>query len=259
MEKKDNRSFIRCESKSMCEVTFDSETFRGIVIDYSDGVCVIIRDSPFVVKGARAKVQIIDMGIEIDAEIEWSQKDDFNFVKIGFKNLGSFRGDIKHYRISHLLSGIQKKRISGILELKSDSVSDEIYIKNGMVRSAELVGEYESPEKYLDRYAELKEGSFELEEKEVIEEQKVGLSLKSPALYIALFLIILTGFIALLANYAGKKTVTVTERTSIQRVQPPSFHELAIDRTGIKVSLPYFHKGAIKQIQVEENNSIRDR
>jgi len=87
MKKENKRNSIRHESKSMCEVRLDSGIFRGPVINYSEGIGVIIINNPKVVKGSHAHVKIIDSELEFNAEVVWTEKLDFDCVKIGFRNL----------------------------------------------------------------------------------------------------------------------------------------------------------------------------
>lgn len=87
MKEKNKRNSIRHESKSMCEVRLDSGIFRGPVINYSEGIGVIIINNPKVVIGSQAHVKIIDSELEFNAEIVWTEKLDFGCIKIGFRNL----------------------------------------------------------------------------------------------------------------------------------------------------------------------------
>ena len=87
MKEKNKRNSIRHESKSMCEVRLDSEIFRGPAIDCSEGIGAIIINNPKVVIGAQAHVKIIDSELEFNAEIVWTEKLDYDFVRIGFRNL----------------------------------------------------------------------------------------------------------------------------------------------------------------------------
>lgn len=89
MKEENKRNSIRHESKSMCEVRLGSEISRGPVIDYSEGIGAIIFNNPKIVNGARAHVKIIDSELEFTAEIIWLEKLDFDFVRIGFRNLSA--------------------------------------------------------------------------------------------------------------------------------------------------------------------------
>ena len=89
MKEEDNRNTTRHDSKSMCEVSLDSEVYRGPVIDCSDGIGVILKNSRHVVKGTQAHIKVLYDNMELEGEIIWTEELDSEFVRIGFRNIGN--------------------------------------------------------------------------------------------------------------------------------------------------------------------------
>jgi hypothetical protein len=89
MREKDRRNSLRRDSKSMCEVRIGSEASRGPVINYAegDGIGVIIKNNQNASKGAQAHITIMDTGIEFNAEIARTEKLDFDFIRVGVRNI----------------------------------------------------------------------------------------------------------------------------------------------------------------------------
>lgn len=73
----------------MCEVSLDSEVYRGPVIDCSDGIGVILKNSRHVVKGTQAHIKVLYDKMELQGEIVWTEEVDAEFVRIGFRNIGN--------------------------------------------------------------------------------------------------------------------------------------------------------------------------
>jgi hypothetical protein len=130
MKDEEKRTFARYSVESECEVRIGSETFRGKVVDYSDGVGVIIKKNPALVKGVEADIKIVGDEIEFGAEIVWTTDLGYH-LRVGFRRLGNLRGNLENYRLSDILVGINKGRKTGILEITTGSIIKKILIRNG--------------------------------------------------------------------------------------------------------------------------------
>jgi hypothetical protein len=130
MREENKRNFRRYTTDSECEVRMNSSTYKGKVVDYAEGVGVIIKNIPQIVRGARADITILDYDIEFRAEIV-STVDLGYHLRAGFKRLDNLKGNLEYYSLADILIGISKSRKTGILEIITGSVIKRIYIKNG--------------------------------------------------------------------------------------------------------------------------------
>ncbi|MCK5426824.1 MAG: DUF4388 domain-containing protein, partial [Thermodesulfovibrionia bacterium] len=158
MKDEDKRNFQRYTSDSICEVRINNETYKGKVIDYSDGICVLLENAPQLALGEQGYIKVLDTEIELDGEVTWTKEID-KYQKIGFKRVSSFKGNLKYYRLADILIGIQRSTRTGVLEIESGLFLKKILIENGDVIFA--ASNYED-----DRLGELllKEGRITLEE-----------------------------------------------------------------------------------------------
>lgn len=232
MKEKNKRNFIRHESKSMCEVRLDSEIFRGPVIDYSEGIGVIIINNPKVVKGAQAHVKIIDSELEFNAEIVWTEKLDFDFVRIGFRNLSE-----------ELI--IKSPEEKPVMEASGDV--EETPLKPEPVTSPEeMEAEAEIPVQAYDKADEEMEADTvgAATESAVASEEIRSRKKWGNVWAVSLFLILLAVSMLLVRNYIKKtfspppvSTVakppvpTVTKKETF-----PSFRDMAIAKARLEIS-----------------------
>jgi hypothetical protein len=158
MKDEDKRNFKRYESDSICEVTINNDTYKGKVIDYSDGISVLLENAPQLASGEQGYIKVLDSEIELDGEVVWIKEID-KYKKIGFKRVSSFKGNLQEYRLADILIGIQRSTRTGVLEIESGSFLKKILIENGDVIFA--ASNFED-----DRLGELllKEGRITLEE-----------------------------------------------------------------------------------------------
>jgi hypothetical protein len=131
MNGQENRKFKRYTTDSECEVRFDSKVIKGKVLDYSDGISIITKHDPALVKGTQVDIKILGTEIEFKAEAVWTEHRGFH-LKAGFRRLGNLRGNLEHYRLADILIGINKNKKTGILEIKSGSFEKRILISNGV-------------------------------------------------------------------------------------------------------------------------------
>jgi DNA segregation ATPase FtsK/SpoIIIE-like protein len=158
MKVEEKRTFARYAVESECEVRIDSETLKGKVVDYSDGIGVIIKKNPKLAKGAEAELRIVGSEIEFSAEIAWTTDLGYH-LRVGFRRVGNLRGNLEYYRLPDVLIGINKRGKTGILEITTGSIVRKIYIRNGDKIFAASTDED-------DRLGEMliKEGEITLEE-----------------------------------------------------------------------------------------------
>jgi len=131
MREEDKRQFARYVKELLCEITLGSEIFKAKVVDYSDGVGVMIKKNPLLTKGTQVTLRILEYEIEFEAEVTWTEDIGYH-QRIGFRRLDSLRGNLKHYRLVDILLGISKSRKTGVLQIIIGSTVKEIYIENGV-------------------------------------------------------------------------------------------------------------------------------
>jgi hypothetical protein len=158
MIEEDKRQFTRYSKESLCDVILGSEIYKGKIIDYSDGVGVIIKKIPELVKGALADIRILDCEIEFGAEVAWIEEMGYH-LRVGFKRLDNLKGNLKHYRLVDILLGLSKSRKTGILNITVGSTVKKIYVDNGIKIFAASTNTNDRLGEYL-----LTQGNITLEE-----------------------------------------------------------------------------------------------
>lgn len=126
----DNREFRRYSCQSACEIRIDNSVYNGFVVDFSDGLGVIVEKSPLFRKGAVADIRILNSSTEMKGQVAWL-KELGKDIRVGFKRVGNLKGNIKDFKLADLLIGIQRGTKTGILEIVSGSIVKRVYIKNG--------------------------------------------------------------------------------------------------------------------------------
>ncbi|HDH50992.1 MAG TPA: DUF4388 domain-containing protein, partial [Nitrospirae bacterium] len=130
MSDEDRRHFKRYESRSECEVKVGSETYRGRVLDYSDGLGAVFENAPKLTVGTQADVKVFDPEIQFRGEVAWVNKTD-DELRVGFKRLDSLQGSLKSFALADVLIGLQRSTKTGVLRVASGSVIKEVFIRNG--------------------------------------------------------------------------------------------------------------------------------
>jgi hypothetical protein len=130
MGEEDKRNFKRYKSESECEIRINSETYRGRVLDYSDGIGALIEYTPQLTKGVQVDIKILDSDIEFKGEVVWT-KEVGNYLRVGFKRVDTLKGTLKDFKLSDILIGLQRGTKTGILEIRSGSIIKKIFVKNG--------------------------------------------------------------------------------------------------------------------------------
>jgi curved DNA-binding protein CbpA len=130
MGEEDKRNFKRYKSQSECEIRINSETYKGRVLDYSDGIGALIEYTPQLTKGVQVDIRILDSDIEFKGEVVWT-KEVGNYLRVGFKRIDTLKGSLKDFKLSDILIGLQRGTKTGILEIRSGSIIKKIFVKNG--------------------------------------------------------------------------------------------------------------------------------
>jgi hypothetical protein len=243
MKEKNERNSTRHISKSMCEVRLDSEIFRGPTIDYSDGIGAIIINNPKVVKGAQAHVKIIDSELEFNAEIVWTERLDFDFVRIGFRNL---REELTE----------KSPEEKSVME-ESRGVEATLLKPEPVTLSEEMASETEKPVQSYDKADEETKKEVEPDTVRTIAENAVtSEEIRSRKKWgyvcaIILLLVLLVVSISLVRNNIKKTppTLPVSNKETF-----PSFRDMAIAKARLEISeratrYPALHEDALNKLE----------
>ncbi len=133
MNKEEKRNFNRYKSDSECEIKIGTETYKGKIVNYSDGICAIIENALQLVQlvpGTQGNIKIHDLEMELKAEVVMV-KESGNGLKVGFKRIDNFKGNLKDFRLADILIGFQRNTRTGIFQIKSNSIIKKVFIKNG--------------------------------------------------------------------------------------------------------------------------------
>lgn len=132
----EKRNFKRYKCQSPCEIKLDKETFKGTLIDYSEGVSIITENIQQLVPGVKVIIDAPEINMVFDAEIVWIRESEDN-RKLGLKRLENFKGSMKEFHLPEILIGYQRSLKTGIFKATSGSIVKKIFIKNGdMIFSA---------------------------------------------------------------------------------------------------------------------------
>jgi curved DNA-binding protein CbpA len=126
----DRREFRRYSGRSACEIRIYNSVYKGFVVDYSDGLGVIIENAPLFKKGTEADIRILNQAAEMKGELTWV-KEKGGDIRAGFRRIGNLKGNLKDFKLPDLLIGIQRGTRTGILKIVSESIVKQVYVKNG--------------------------------------------------------------------------------------------------------------------------------
>jgi curved DNA-binding protein CbpA len=126
----DRREFRRYSCQSACEIRIYNDIYKGVVVDYSDGLGIITENAPLLKKGAVADIRVLNSSTEMKGEVAWEKRTGEE-VKVGFKRVGNLKGNLKAYKLTDLLIGIQRGTRTGVLEIVSNGIIKRVYIRNG--------------------------------------------------------------------------------------------------------------------------------
>ena len=132
----DRREFRRYSGRSACEIRIDNSVYKGFVVDYSDGLGVIIENAPLFKKGTVADVRILNQAAEFKGQLTWV-KEMGSDIRAGLRRIGSLKGNLKDFKLPDVLIGIQRGTRTGVLKIVSESIVRQVYIRKGDMIFAE--------------------------------------------------------------------------------------------------------------------------
>ncbi len=130
MNIEDKRSFKRYRTRTDCEIMVNGEAIAGKVFDYSDGAGVVVENVPHFSRGTKAGLTIPFLGMIFTGEVAWSRESG-KYIRVGFKNVGNFAGNLSHHKLADILIGIQRSGCTGVLGITNGSAVKKVFIKNG--------------------------------------------------------------------------------------------------------------------------------
>ncbi len=129
-DNKDKRNFKRYKKEAELILKARTGAYKGRIIDYSDGICAVVKDASSIVSGTTVNIKSPELGIEFLGEVVWAKKV-LPDLQIGIRRVDNLRGSLKDFRLPDILRGLQKTTSTGTLEIHNDSIQKKIYIKNG--------------------------------------------------------------------------------------------------------------------------------
>ncbi len=158
MNREEKRNFKRYKSQSECEINIGTEIYKGKMVNYSDGICAIIENVLQLVPGTQGNIKISDLEMELRAEVVMV-KESGNGLKVGFRRIDNFKGNLKDFRLADILTGFQRSTRTGIFQINSNSNIKKVFIKNGDI----IFAVSDNNDKEIGERL-LKEGKITLEE-----------------------------------------------------------------------------------------------
>jgi tetratricopeptide (TPR) repeat protein len=124
------RIFPRYRLNSDCDLVIAGELFSGKIVDYSvEGIGMVLKDK-FNLGNDELELKIIDLGIDSITKIAWAVEM-FSGTRLGIRKLGHLTGDLKSFRLSDVLIGIQRLERTGTLYIESSSGNKKVFFKKG--------------------------------------------------------------------------------------------------------------------------------
>jgi len=133
VDKRQRRHFRRYKRRSQFDLVFDKRTFRAELIDYSgSGVGIIVESSLPVTEGAVFDLTISEPAIHTEGEIVWLNRSGQG-IEIGIKKIGILHGLLRDYILADVFIGLQRRKMTGILEVRNAPLLKKVYIRDGEV------------------------------------------------------------------------------------------------------------------------------
>jgi len=130
MRGEDKRKFKRYESGSECEVILPSGTYRGKIIDYSDGVGIELENVPDLIQDTEIDIRVFDHDLAFRGVIAWVRSTG-QYFRAGIRRIDAFKGNLRDFVFAEILIGINRSAGTGILEIKKGSLARNIFIDKG--------------------------------------------------------------------------------------------------------------------------------
>src|SRR4030042_2559266 len=127
---KKRRRFKRYRHKSGFHLSIGSNSIEANTTDFSlGGVGFLVENTPSLTPGSIVNLKIEDLNLDIEAKIVWSYKSD-KHCRIGIERK-LISGFLRHYSLPDILLDLQRSEKNGMFEIRNNSISKRIYIKNG--------------------------------------------------------------------------------------------------------------------------------
>ncbi len=126
------RGFRRYNTKQDAAIKAGRGEYRGLIVDYSDGVSLLFEEDPQVEPGTLVNVKSDDSGITLVGEVVWVANT-AEGVRVGIKRIDNLRGSLKYFRLADVLSGLYRTASTGTLEVRNGSVLKSVYFKDGNI------------------------------------------------------------------------------------------------------------------------------
>ncbi|OGW32599.1 MAG: hypothetical protein A2X59_11680 [Nitrospirae bacterium GWC2_42_7] len=102
----------------------------GKIVDYSvEGLGMVLKDK-FSPATDEIAVKVSTLGIDTKTRIAWATEM-FSGTRLGIRKLGDLTGDLKNFRLSDILIGIQRLGRTGSLYIESSSGNKKVFFKQG--------------------------------------------------------------------------------------------------------------------------------
>ncbi len=131
-KKRDKRNFKRYKKEAETIVKAGARQYRGSILDYSDGVCAIIKNTSSISSGTRVHIKSEALDLDFLGEIVWAKKVPPG-LQVGVRRLDNLRGSLKEFQLPDILMGLQKTSSTGTLEVTNDRTRKRIFIKDGHI------------------------------------------------------------------------------------------------------------------------------
>ncbi len=129
-DNRDKRNFKRYKKEAELILKANTGAYKGRIIDYSDGICAVVKNATSIASGTTVNIKSHELGIEFLGEVVWAKKV-IPDLQVGIRRVDNLRGSLKDFRLPDVLKGLQKTTSTGTLEIHNDSIQKKIYIKNG--------------------------------------------------------------------------------------------------------------------------------
>lgn len=133
MDKRQRRHFRRYKKRSQFDLLLGNRTSRAELIDYSaSGIGIIVEGSLPVTEGKVLTLTLSEPAIRTEGEIVWLRRTGPG-VRVGIKKIGSLHGLLRDYILADVFIGLQRRRVTGILEVRNGPLLKKVYVKDGEV------------------------------------------------------------------------------------------------------------------------------
>lgn len=129
----DIRFFRRYPFETNITCNISGKTAKARTVDYSlIGVGLVADPSLSLKAGDVMDMEIRELDICQKGKVQWIVRDN-KILRAGILKVGPLTGSLKYYSITDILIGFQRTLKTGILDIRYESVSKQVYFKNGNI------------------------------------------------------------------------------------------------------------------------------